>query len=70
MYICILYVYRRRAGILFATYANRTSSRHTRQGEPQHAPRFDRCESYANCAGHEISWTIGHRTYLTDASAR
>lgn len=48
MYICILYVYRR-AGIWFATYANRISSRHARQGEPQHVPRFDRRESHANC---------------------
>lgn len=54
-FVGCIYVYRRRAGISFATYANRTMSRHARQGEPQYAPRFDRRGSHANRRARNLS---------------
>lgn len=55
-------------GISFAIYANRTSSRHARQGEPQHAPRFDHRESHANCRARNISDGLNRHTYLPNAN--
>lgn len=69
MFFGCMYVLSSR-GISFAIYVNRTSSRHARQGEPQHAPRFDHHKSHANCRVRNISDGLSRHTYLTDVNAR